>query len=196
LPAKIATVPTFEASAEKIVRFWCDAGSPKLIRIEGFDGVGKSGLAKLVKGRIGAEHVEGDEFVDKFDDPPPYRDCVRRGEFDVELARAVATGRVVIVEAVCLEEVAPSTKWGRGFVVYVKRVSYSSNMPMWHPGLFLEDPPPAKEVHRSIHLYHNNVKPHQTADLIVELPTVDYPMPEGKLERDFCFDPEGAEPLQ
>jgi hypothetical protein len=196
VPVKIATVPTFEAGAEKIVHVWSDAGSPKLIRMEGFDGAGKSGLAKLVKEQIDAEHVEGDKFVDKFDDPPPYRDCLRSDEFNASLATAIATGRVVIVDAVCLEEVAPSTKWGRGFVVYVKRLSYSSNTPMWHPGLFLEDPPPTREVHRSIHLYHNEVKPHHTADLIVELPTVDYPMPEGELDRNFCFDPEDAELLE
>ncbi len=193
MPVKIAPCPNFDAAAEKVVEVWRGAGSPKLIRMEGFDGAGKSGLAKLVKERIGAEHVEGDKFADKFADPPPYRDCLRRDEFDAELARAAASGRIVILDAVCLEEVAPSERWGRGFVVYVKRLSYSSNMPMWHPGLFLEDPPPKKEVHRSIHLYHNEVKPHHTADLVVELPTVDYPMPEGIVDRNFCFDPPDAE---
>jgi hypothetical protein len=193
---KIATVSTFEAGAEKIVRAWRDARSPKLIRMEGFDGAGKSGLAKLVKGRIGAEHVEGDKFVDKFDDPPPYRDCLRRDEFDNELKQATATGRVVIVDAVCLEEVAPSEKWGRGFVVYVKRISYSLPAPRWPPGLELDDEAPTREVHRSIHLYHNRVRPHETADLIVELPTVDYPMHKEISDRSWCFDPEGAELLK
>jgi hypothetical protein len=102
----------------------------------------KDRLANLVKERIGAEHIEGDKFVLKPNKPTPYRDCLRRDEFDAKLAKAIATGRVVIVDAVCLEEVAPSQRWGRGFVVYVKRLSYSSNVPMWHPGLHLEKPPP------------------------------------------------------
>jgi hypothetical protein len=195
VPVKIAPCANFDAAAEKIVEVWHGAGSPKLIRMEGFDGAGKSGLANLVKERIGAEHIEGDKFVLKPNKPTPYRDCLRRDEFDAKLAKAIATGRVVIVDAVCLEEVAPSQRWGRGFVVYVKRLSYSSNVPMWHPGLHLEESPPKMEVHRSIHIYHNEAKPHHTADLIVELPTVDYPMPEGKLDRSFCFDPPGAEVL-
>jgi hypothetical protein len=95
----------------------------------------------------------------------------------------------VIIDAVCLEDVAPSRRLGRRFVVYVKRSSYSSNMPMWHLGLHLEDAPPKMELDRSIHIYHKEVKPHRTAELIGELPTVDYPMSEGKIDRTFCFDP-------
>jgi hypothetical protein len=40
-----------------------------------------------------------------------------------------------------------------------------------------------------------DLPPHHTAELIVELPTVHHPMPEGKLDRDLCFDPPGAEVL-
>jgi hypothetical protein len=38
---------TFEAGAEKVVELWTDADSPTPIRLEGFAGVGKTGLAKL-----------------------------------------------------------------------------------------------------------------------------------------------------
>jgi hypothetical protein len=48
---------------------------------------------------------------------------MRQSECDCAIAQAFASGRVVALDAVCLEEVAPSTKWGRGFVVYIKRLS-------------------------------------------------------------------------
>jgi hypothetical protein len=60
---------------------------------------------------------------------------------------------------------------------------------VWHLGLHLEDAPPKMELDRSIHIYHKEVKPHRTAELIGEPPTVDYPMSEGKIDRTFCFDP-------
>src|SRR5262250_980240 len=93
---KIATGPTFEKAADVVVRVWEEAGKPKLPRFEGFDGVGKSGLAKLVAPRIGAHHVEGDKFAFRPDAPKPYWECLRRDEFDAAISAAVATGKPVI----------------------------------------------------------------------------------------------------
>jgi hypothetical protein len=191
----IVTLPTFEAAAEKIVECWRNAGSHKLIRLEGFDGVGKSGLAKLIKEIVVGDHVEGDSFVRKYDKPPPYSACIRQPEFDAAIKRALDSGRVVILDAVCLEEVAPTEKWGRGYVVYVKRL-FNSWDPSWHEGFSLEDEPPIDEVHRSIHLYHTRVKPHEASDLIVELPNDQHTMTRGKFSRDRCFDPPGAKIIQ
>ena len=68
------------------------------------------------------------------------------------------------LDAVCLDEIAPSSKWGRGFVVYVKRLSFNNQHPIWHPGLHLEGEAPEREAHRSIFLYHQKSKPHERAD--------------------------------
>ena len=182
LTVKIASCPTFEASAEKVVELWRAADRPNPIRLEGFAGVGKTGLAKLLVKLIGGEHVAGDHFVSKFDAPPSYRECMRQSEFDCAIAQAFASGRVAVLDAVCLEEVAPSTKWGRGFVVYI-----------WHEGFHLEEEAPIKEVNRSIHMYHNRVRSHETADLIIELPETGHLMPEGRFDRSMCFDPLGVE---
>jgi hypothetical protein len=57
----------------------------------------------------------------------------------------------------------------------------------------LEEEVPTKEVDRSIHMYHNRVRSHETADLIIELPEIGHLMREGRLDRSRCFDPLGAE---
>lgn len=196
MTVKIVSVPNFDTAARKIIDIWRDAESPNLIRIEGFDGVGKSGLATLLRERLHAEHIEGDNFVSKLDAPLPYRKCMRQSELDHAIERAMSGGCVVILDAVCLEEVAPSKKWGRGFVVYVKRLSFNNADPVWHEGLNLEDDPPVGEVHRSIRLYHNEIRPHEAPDLIVELPEDGHSMTSGKFSRDRCFDPQDSEVVE
>jgi hypothetical protein len=192
---KIATVLTFEQAADVVVRVWQEAGKPKLLRFEGFDGVGKSGLAKLVAPRIGAEHVEGDKFAFKPEVSTPYPGCLRRGEFDAAISAAVSTGLPVILDAVCLDEVAPRRRWGRGFVVYVKRLSFNNVDPMWHEGLRLEEgeDAPSLEPHRGIFEYHRSHKPHERPDLILELPDTGHTIYRFGFERSFCFDPPDAE---
>ncbi|CAN0477881.1 unnamed protein product, partial [Phaeothamnion confervicola] len=155
---------------DSIVQIWRDAASPKIIRLEGFAGVGKTGLAGLVKARVNGVHVAGDEFVSPFDVPRSYRERMRQSEFNAAIEKAVSSKRAVILDAVCLDEVAPIATWGRGFVVYIKRLSFNKEDPIWHDGISLEREAPIKEAHRSIHLYHNRVKPHETANLIIELP--------------------------
>jgi hypothetical protein len=85
-----------------------------------------------------------------------------------------------VLDAVCLREIASVERWGRGFNVYVKKLDFGgSNRPIWHDGLNLEDDPPPHEPHRSVHLYHLNIRPHETADLIIEVPGKDDQLPEG-----------------
>jgi hypothetical protein len=192
---KIATVPTFGKAADVVVRVWQEAGKPKVLRFEGFDGVGKSSLAKLVAPRIGAEHVEGDKFAFRPDVPTPYPGCLRREEFEAEIGAAIGSGKPVILDAVCLGEVAPSSRWGRGFVLYVKRLSFNNQDPIWHDGFHLED---EKETHQPRHgilQYHRQFKPHEGADLIIELPNIGHTIYNFDFDRSRCFDPAGAEVL-
>jgi thymidylate kinase len=123
---KIATVATFEAALERLLKVWEEEGKPKLIRIEGFEGVGKSGLAQLFCERTGAAHINGDAYITKPETEQPYRACIRQSELDAAIGAAVVSGEAVVLEAVCLEEIAPSSQWGRGFVVYVKRLSFNN----------------------------------------------------------------------
>jgi hypothetical protein len=189
---KVAPSSSFEIATDRIVQAWHTAASPKIIRIEGFEGVGKTGLAKLLIERVDGVHVAADQFVSKFDDPPAYRECVRQHELDVAIKNAVKSGRVTILDAVCLEEVAPSERWGRGLVIYVKRLSFNNADPIWHGGLNLEEEAPSNQFHRSIHLYHKGVKPHEKADLIIEMPEEGHCMTNAGYGRDFCLDPSNA----
>lgn len=189
MTVEIVTVPTFGIAASKIVERWRDKGRPNPIRFEGFDGAGKSGLAKLVSEIVGGEHIEGDKFVRKFDEPPPYPKCIIQAELDAAVQQAFDSCRITILDAVCLEEVAPSARWGRGFVVYVKRLSFNNSDPSWHEGTSLEFAPPDREVHRSIHLYHCTFKPHMNCDLIVEIPNEGHTVTVGAFSREWCFDP-------
>ena len=195
MSVKIATVATFENAADLVARIWDDAGRPNLLRMEGFDGVGKSGLAKLVVKLIGAAHVEVDKFAFKAEVPGPYRDCLRRDDLDAEVGSALAMGGPTILDAVCLDEVVPSVRWGRGFAVYVKRLSFNNPTPIWHEGFHLEDKSElsSDEPHRGILLYHRNFKPHEHADLIIELPDIGHTISNFAFDRTYCFDPAGAD---
>src|SRR5260370_30239963 len=105
----------FQPRTSWAARIWDEAGKPHIIRFEAFDGVGKSGLAKLVAPKIGAEHVEIDKFAFKPEVEKPYRDCLRKEELDAAIAAVIASGKPVILDAVCLDEVAPRSRWSRGF---------------------------------------------------------------------------------
>jgi hypothetical protein len=191
---KIATVRTFGEAADVVIRVWREASDPKLLRFEGFDGVGKSGLSKLVASRIDAEHVESDKFAFRPETPTPYPGCLKQAELDAAISAAFASGKPVALDSVCLDEVAPSSSWGRGFVVYIKRLSFNNqNNPLWHPGFAIEDEAPEDEPHRGIVLYHQRSKPHERADLIIELPEEGHTISNFAFDRGGCSDPLGAE---
>lgn len=102
---------------------------------------------------------------------------------------ALSSNRTVILDAVCLEDVAPYSKWGVGYKVYVKRLSFNATNPAWSEGYNLEDDPPEPEPHRSVHHYHLRCRPHETAQIIIEWPENGHELPKGPFSRERCFDP-------
>jgi hypothetical protein len=119
----------------------------------------------------------------------PYPGCIKQIELDAAIADAIKTENVVILDAVCLEEVAPVQRWGRGLTIYVKILSFNSIDPTWHVGFNLEDEPPINEPDRSVNLYHVKYAPHMKADLIVEFPGDFHQLPKVPFSRERCFDP-------
>jgi hypothetical protein len=146
----------------------------KLIRIEGAMGVGKSRLSRLLEAEVGGLRIECDDFLD------PERGGTYAARMRVDnLHAAVMTGlrsqRWVILEGICLDEVAPEAVLGRGVRIYVKRVSVlGPELLMWHD--FDEGGRiPQREAYRSVHEYHLDKRPHERADLVIARP--DRPLP-------------------
>ena len=162
---------------------------PKVIWMEGDCGSGKSSIAhKLAERGVGL-HIEIDKFTVKPERPAPYSQCVKYHELDGAIAHALELRKKVILDFVCLGEVAPVDHWGRGLVIYVKRLSFNHVDPLWHLGFHLEDEPPTDEPRRSVHLYHLRSLPHMSADLIVEFPEDFHQLPTIPFSRERCFDP-------
>jgi hypothetical protein len=190
----MSTAPDLNAAASIIIsEFRARALRPPLIRLEGFCGVGKTRIGTAIAQRAGAVRISGDSYARKLDPTPAYPACIRQDELDRDIEKAIRSESVVILDAVCLNDIAPEERWGRGFVVYVKRLDFNNqHNPMWHGGFDLENEPPAEQPHRSVHQYHLRHRPHETADLIIELPEELHRLPEGAFSREFCFDPPGA----
>jgi hypothetical protein len=188
----IATMPSFESARDILVKRWENAGKPRLVRFEGFDGVGKTGLADLFCNFVNAVHVKGDAYIAGKHNGP-YQDGIRKADLSATISTNVASGRTVVLDAVCLEDLAPSSQWGRGYLVYVKRLSFNDRDPIWHEGINLDDSLPEHEIARSINEYHRRTKPHLKADLIIEFPERGHTITPDTFDRASCFDPPGSE---
>jgi hypothetical protein len=188
---KIITRSNTDEIAAWVVEFLLTSPS-KLVRVEGICGSGKTTIGrKLAASGVGL-HIEIDKFAAKSTEPPPYPQCLKQEELGNAIARAVETGKTVILDAVCLAEVAPAERWGRGLSIYVKQLSFNTSDPVWHEGFNFEDEPPMIEPHRSVHAYHLKYAPHMNADLIVEFPEDGHLLPEVPFSRERCFDPKNS----
>jgi hypothetical protein len=188
---KIITKSNTDQIASWIIEFLSNSPS-NLIRIEGVCGSGKTSIGRKLAERGAGLHIEADKFATKPTEPTPYPQCLKREELNGAITHAIHTSKTVILDAVCLEEVAPVERWGRGLSIYVKRLSFNTIDPIWHVGLDLEDEPPIKEPDRSVHLYHLKALPHMNADLIVEFPEDCHHLPKVPFSRERCFDPSNS----
>lgn len=145
--------------------------TPTLIRIEGVDGAGKSTLATALASYTGGYSIHGDDYVVPSHDQKPYVSHVKLDAFRRDLATALSSNRFVFADSVCLGELAPEATFGRGFRIYVKRLSFNVIDGIWH-GFDPHDPEPDEEIARSVYLYHMNYQPHENADAVVEIPEI------------------------
>jgi hypothetical protein len=144
---------------------------PRLVRIEGVMRVGKTPLADMLAGVLGAKviHVEREfAYQEKLD--RPYAEAIDIGAFHARLTSRLQEPTWTIVEAVCLDEVAPEHQFGRGFVIYVKQVAVlGPDLYLWH-GFDEYSSVPDHPLHRSVHSYHERFRPHEKADVLIVLP--------------------------
>jgi hypothetical protein len=143
---------------------------PPLVRIEGVMQVGKTPLADMLADALGASviHIEREfAYPEKLD--RPYAEAIDRDALHAKLTSLLQKPTWTIVEAVCLGEVAPEHQFGRGFVIYVKRVAVMGpDVHAWH-GLD-EHGPFHDRLDRSILDYHKHFRPHEIADVLIVLP--------------------------
>ena len=67
----------------------------------------------------------------------------------------------MVLEGVCLEDVAPEAVFGRGARVYLKRLTVlGPDLCLWQ-GFDEGGRVPSREVHRSVHLYPMRERPHE-----------------------------------
>jgi hypothetical protein len=143
--------------------------TPRLVRIEGAMGVGKSTLAGMLADALNVIHVDR-EFASPAGSDRPYAEAIDVSALHARLASLLQNPPWTILEAVCLGEVAPEATFGRGFVIYVKRVAVlGPDLHLWHgfdEGAALPESP----LFRSIHCYHMQFRPHEKADILLVHP--------------------------
>ena len=146
-------------------------GPGDVIGVEGFCSSGKSTLADRLGNDLEAEVIHIDSYAIKFDDPPPYIECLKIGELAMALAQR-SKGRRCIVESICLRDVLERCHVDAGFYLYLRRLSQNG---LWHDKLHLEsfergDPEYGDEIepHLSDLKYHSRRRPHEKANAVID----------------------------
>lgn len=138
-----------------------------LIGLEGFTLSGKTYLADALGKVVPMCVFHTDDYTTKFDELPPYPECV-----DIRrLLSALETrdvSRAAIIEGICLRDVLARINITPALYVYVKRISEQG---LWHDGFCLEsfeacDNHDLHEIHLSDFRYHQRLRPHEQADII------------------------------
>jgi len=169
-------VDGFKHAAERIASGWQTSGK-KLLRLEGFMGIGKSGIASLIaESSPNARVIGTDEFATPDAKSNDISERLDQMALRVAARAAIAESDLVIFEGVCLEELLPPGQFGAGFRVYIKHVSLpSADCILWHDGLNLDAPDyPANWLDQQILDYHRIWRPHERADLCLAIPEARY----------------------
>jgi hypothetical protein len=141
----------------------------RLVRLDGFMSVGKSCLGRQLAEHIQGTLVDSDDFASPAEGERPYIDCLNVNDLRSVLLESANAG-VTILAAVCSKEVFPPRGGLAEFSVYLKRLSFSTpNWPYWHHDPDVEETP-SRALEKSIHEYHLRFRPHETADLVLEIP--------------------------
>ncbi len=148
--------------------------TPRLVRVEGLDGVGKSTLSKALWPKLRATYLETDDESHFRFSPERWTTFIQTVHVDVyqeEARNALDAGGWVVADSVCLDEVLPEHIFGRGFRVYVMPMeTYHGGFSRWSYGADLErEPIGSNDLDLSIRNYHLTFRPHWRADAVVQI---------------------------
>jgi hypothetical protein len=145
--------------------------SPRLVRVEGVMGAGKTALADMLAGALSnGDVLHVDRLASPDESNRPYAASIDISALHAHLTSLLQKATWTILDAVCLDEVAPEATFGRGFVIYVKRVSVvGPDIHLWH-GFDEGAAVPEHPLFRSIHCYHMRFRPHEKADVLLVHP--------------------------
>jgi hypothetical protein len=147
------------------------ASVPQFIRVEGFMSVGKTLFATELAKRLRGQLISSDTFLVGDTSGRPYWQCLRLEELRDAVRALNGSDGPVVFEGICSRELLPPEKFGLGYVIYLKRLSFNNpETPSWGEGYWLSGDCPAQELHKSIHRYHLRFRPHEDAHLILEIP--------------------------
>jgi hypothetical protein len=158
-------------AAERVALAWRLSGE-KLLRLEGFMDVGKSRIASLLAQGPSIRVIVPDAFAAPGSASNDFEGRINKALLWAEADKALTESDRTIFEGVCLEELLPSSRFGAGFHVYIKRVSLPApDCPLWHDGLDLDATEPgANWLFEDIRRYHRVWRPHERANLCLAVP--------------------------
>ena len=153
----------------------------KLVRIEGMNGVGKSPLARFLKQPLGAEVPHADDFYSR-SETHDYAAAVVKAGFRQAVEHALANECWVVAEGVLLADALPETQRLSGFKVYIRRLThYPTSGWVWPYAYDVDDLgfTPTGKLDQWVLTYHRAHRPHERADLMIDLPEPGRSFPSG-----------------
>ena len=160
------------ASADQLVRHLRTLPKGSVVGIEGFMASGKSFLATQLAETCGFAVLHTDDFVQGDDETRPYIERLDLPRLDLRFGQLSAHTPAIIIEGICLRQVATHASIPVSLYVYVKRIARSG---LWHDELHLEDfeagaDTNAEEPDLSDMRYHAQVRPHDIANFEIHRP--------------------------
>jgi hypothetical protein len=138
--------------------------------VEGFSQAGKSVFASKLALALGwvpviyLDHMTLE--IENQPDSPRYADHLDRDR----ILQVVESGRPLVVEGVCLEDVVGGMKPDAAVRIYVARVSRPTpGSLIWHDGVEMQEPERERDnwLARDILSYHCRVLPHANSDFVL-----------------------------
>ena len=170
----ITTKPTEMQSFNELVeciRKIVDSNVIEVIGIEGCLTSGKSYLGNQLIRAFKARLVSTDDSRnDKDHTSTPYLDTLDLSRMHTAIDDIMQTGKLVIVEGICLRSILKRIDLTADLFVYVKTLSENIDDDVWHYGYDIESFEEGEKQHQEPYIsdlkYHSRVRPHERADLI------------------------------